>query len=64
MKRISDEILGERAKMRWKDPYLERHVRDRIDRYKARNNDSKVAEYIHKILKRPSLRSDPKLRTK
>lgn len=52
MKRISDDILGSRAKMKWKDPYLERHVRTRIDRYKEQSRDSRVPELIDKIQRR------------
>lgn len=51
-RRISDDILGERAKMKWSSPELERTVRDRIDRYKSGNNDSRVTELVEKIKKR------------
>jgi hypothetical protein len=51
-KRISDEILGERAKMKWRDSWTERQVRDRIDRYKSGNNDSRVAELIERLKRR------------
>lgn len=52
MKRISDEILGNRPPPKWRDADHERTVRDRIDRYKGGNNDSRVAEMIDRIQRR------------